>query len=156
MRTVGVACLFAVALLICRMIGEYERRRICESEEMLAFLRAIKCGISGGLLPLSEIYLSHESASLTECGFLLALRRGEKWDAALQKTLLPDGIKNRLAAFGASLGRSRRENEIELCDYYIRELEKELEAVRREGAARQKSHRALTVTATLMLVILLL
>ena len=156
MRTVGVACLFAVALLLCRMIGEYEGRRIRESEEVLRLLRAIKGGISCGLLPLSEIYAAHESAALSECGLLPALRRGEGWDAALCGTALPEGVRCRLSAFGASLGRSGRERERELCDYYIRELESELAEVRREGAVRQRSRRTLTVTATLMLVLLLL
>ncbi len=156
MRTVGVACLFAVALLVCRMIGEYERRRLRETEELLALLRAIKSGISCGLLPLSEIYAAHESGALTECGFLPALRRGKGWDEALQATILPEGVRSRLASFGATLGRSRRERELELCDYYVCELEGELRALRREGEVRLKSRRTLTVTATLMLVILLL
>ena len=156
MRAVGVACLFAVALLVCRMILEYEKRRICETEELLALLRAIKGGISCGLLPLADIYATHESAALTECGLLPALRRGEGWEAALRGAVVPDGVRSRLAAFGAALGRSGREREIELCDYYIRELEGELDTARREGAVRLKSRRTLTVTAALMLVLLLL
>ena len=156
MRILGVALLLAAALLVCRMIGEYERRRILETEEMLRLLCAIKAGISAGNLPLCEIYAMHSSQALTECGALPALRQGKSYEQALCSSLIPGPVKAHLAAFGSALGRHRREQETELCDYYIRELEGTLEVAKRESAVRLKSRRTVTVTAALMLAVLFL
>ena len=154
MRILGAALLFAAALLLCRMMGEYERRRLTETEEMLRLLRAIKGGIAAGNLPLREIYLMHQSPPLTQCGFLPALRQGKSYEQALSLTMLPSALQARLAAFGAALGRGRREQETELCDYYARELEAALETARLQGAVRLRSRRTVTVTAALMLAVL--
>ena len=156
MRAVGAACLLAVALIICRAIGDAERRRLRETEEALALLRAIKAGITCGLLPLEEIYRSFDSPALSACGFLGILREGGDYGVAVRSSALPEEVRARLVSFGALLGRSGREREGELCDYYIAELETLLATVRQEGAVRLRSRRVATVTGTLMLVLLLL
>lgn len=156
MRALGAACIFLFALILCRSIGEREERRIRESEEVLALVRAIKAGITCARLPLGEIYRAYCSPALTESGFLATLTESGDLALAAKEGELPDAIRARLSALSASLGRSDREREGELCDYYIAELERELATVRREGAVRQKSGRVTVVTGALMLVLLLL
>ncbi len=156
MRALGAACLLAVSLLFCRAIGEHERRRVCETEEVLALLRAIKAGITCGLMPLGEIYTAFDAPYLSASGFLVALRESGELSAAARHGVLPDGVQSRLAAFGGSLGRSGKDRESELCDYYISELEGELQRVRSESAVRLGSRRVVAVTGALMLVLLLL
>lgn len=156
MRALGVACLLAVSLLVCRAIAEHERRRVCETEEVLALLRAIKAGITCGLMPLSEIYAAFDTPYLSASGFLPTLRKTGELALAAQSGVLPERVQSRLAALGTSLGRSGKEREGELCDYYIAELETELCRVRSESEARLGSRRVVTVTGALMLALLLL
>ena len=156
MRALGTVCILFVALLLCRAIGEHERRRVGETEEVLSLLRTLKAGITCALMPLGEIYRSFDSPYLAASGFLAVLRESGDLSRAARCGLLSDAVQARLSALGASLGKSEKEREGELCDYYVCELEAELDRVRRESEARLGSRRVVTVTGALMVILLLL
>ncbi len=156
MRALGAACILLVAFMLCRAIAESERRRIRESEEILALLRAIKAGIACTGRPLGEIYRGFSSPALTDSGFLARLSESEDIGIAASVGNLPDGIQSRLVSLSASLGRNDREREGELCDYYIAEIAAELPELRRESLLRAKSRSVTAAAGSLMLVLLLI
>lgn len=160
MRTVGVIALFALTLLVCRAMAEYEQRRIKTLDALLSLLRYIKTMILCYGTPLGEIFRGIEDEFLEEIGLLGALRESGSLRAALAKTrgslVLSADLCDRLSELGDAIGRGDRTAAGELCDYYIAELSREASELRAASPKRLRLQRSLVVTGMLMLVIVLI
>jgi hypothetical protein len=157
MRFVGVICLLALALVLCRAIVEAEARRIRTADAMLSLLRHMKTMILCFRMPLDEIYRSISDPELGELGILFHLRESASLRVALERAggtlALSDDLRERLSELDDAVGRGDRETAAELCEYYIGELSREANALRLELPRRTRLHRSLVVTGMLMLVI---
>ena len=157
MSFLAVISLFALALLLCREISEYERRRLKTADALLSMLRHIKTMILCFSMPLDEIYRALRDSTLESLGFLPILRETKDLGAALRQKgaslVLSEDLRLRLAELGDALGRGDRRGAGELCDYYIDELAHEAGRLRLEGPKRTKLWRSLVISGMLMLVI---
>ncbi len=158
-RVCGSLLLVGLSLYGAYSFTLLEHRRVRQTEGFLLLIRYIRTQIACFRPTLGEIYDSFENRALLECGFLAALReRG--FSSALRDTrpalYLDEEELKLLATFADEIGRSYSSEELALCDYTAREMEKAMEKRREEAPRRTRVASSLMMTGGLALVFLLL
>lgn len=159
LQLIGAAGLISLALYLAVALSKMEMRRVRQMEGLLLLVRHIRGEIACFRTPVADIYASFQNEALAECGFLAALRERGFYSALMagRETLYLGGEELAiLTAFAEGVGRSYSAEQIALCDYTLRELEKALARRREEAPKRTRVLRTLSLVGGLMLVILLL
>ena len=158
-KCLGILTLLSITLYFCYELTMLEKRRLRQTEGFLLLLRHIRAEISCFCSPLCEIFDAFQNESLEECGFLSALK-SSNLSEAIEKTrsriYLEQEEINMLGALASQLGSSYRDQQIELCDYYIGEFENLFTKTREEHPKRSKLCRGVVLTGGLMLIIVLI
>ncbi len=155
----GGGAILAVSFYLSVSVSRMEGRRVRQTEGFFLLLCRIRAEIAAYRTPLDRILLLFENPALGECGFLAAAR-SEGFAGALDlcrdRLLLDEEELRLLDAFGDRIGRGDCVEEVRLCDYTARELEKTMLRQKEEAPRRVRAARALAVTGGLMLLLFLL
>ena len=142
--------------LLARLEKEETAFRLLLS--LLSFVREIRQKISAFGMPLDDIVNGYTDRTLEEHGFLTTAREKgvSEAGAILRKKGLPSpAVASSLGEFFSSLGKGFQAEEIRKCDAMERLLEKEREETHTALAKTKKITRALILTGTLFILIIL-
>ena len=157
-KCLGILTLLSITLYFCVEVTMMEKRKLRQTEGFLLFLRHIRAEISCFCTPLAEIFASFKNDALEECGFLREARDGNL-QKAIEKTrskiYLEEEEINMISALSSQLGSSYRDEQLEICDYYIDEFENLFTHARDEHQKRSKLCRGVVLTGGLMLIVVL-
>lgn len=158
LQLIGAAGILSLAVYLSIVLSVMEARRVRQIEGLLLLVRHIRGEIACFRTPVGDIYATFHNEALAECGFLAVLRESG-FSAALatgRETLyLAEEELATLTAFAEGVGRSYSAEQVALCDYTERELEKALAKRREEAPKRTRVLRTLSLVGGLMLVVLL-
>ena len=158
MKIIGLCLVFVCSVGIGLFTAETQKTALKQAKEMLNFMYYIKQQIEYFNTPLGEIYTSFENQN----NFILSLVEDisvNGWKIALKEKkdiFLPSGCVSILYDFGNILGKSDRKDQLEKCDYYIREFEIEYQKLKDTTPKKVKASFALSVYIGLMIIILFL
>lgn len=158
MRLVG-GCLLAAAFslfLLSRLRREEKSLRLLSS--LLSFIRELREKIAVFGTPLDEILRGYDDPVLTECGFLpTAKTRGlsAAGEELKKGALLSSPLVSELASFFSSLGKGFRDEEIRRCNAAETLLSSAREEALPALEKKRKLTRALILTGSLFILIIL-
>ena len=158
MRLVG-GCLLAAALslfLLSRLRREEESLRLLSA--LLSFIRELREKIAVFGTPLDEILEGYTDPVLDGCGFLSRARRvglSEAGEALRKEGRLPPSLSSELMLFFTSLGKGFREEEVQRCGAAEALLARERDAALPALEKNRKLTRALILTGSLFILIIL-
>lgn len=158
MRLIG-GCLLSAALslfLLSRLRQKEESFRVLSA--LLSFIRELRQKISVFGAPLDDILQSYTDRALEECGFLgTARERGlsAAGEALWEKGILPHALASELVSFFSSVGKGFQAEEVQRChtaeELLIKAREEALPALEK----KRKLTRALILTGSLFILIIL-
>jgi stage III sporulation protein AB len=150
-------------VLICSVgIGFYtshlQKSVLEQTKNMLDFMYYIKQQIEYFNTPLDDIYSSFDNQNqlfsllvkdISTNGWKIAVRNQNK-------LYIPKNFLSIIDNFGNTLGKTGRKDQLEKCDYYIKEFEQEYENLKQTTPQKTKTSIALCFYVGLMIIILFL
>ena len=155
-KAVGGVLVLLCSMLLAMTKNRADERKIGEIDGFLSLLEYFRSQIECFGLPVSEILARCDYDILRKCGF-----EGEAVPRELSELIASCDLKNEplraiLDDFAAGFGKSYRNEEIKLCEYYISLLKKEREGAISELPQKKKLTTTLFLAGAAALVILLL
>lgn len=158
-KCLGILTLLFITVYFAFEVTMMEKRKLRQAEGFMLFLRHVRAQISCFCTPLTDIFSGFSNDALEECGFLPVAREGNlscAVDKSKGKIYLEEEEINMLSAFASQLGSSYRNEQLEICDYYIGEFENLFNRVRDEHPKKAKLFRGVVLTGGLMLIVVLI
>ncbi len=161
MKTVGALLLMLSFTCGGFYLSSLPEKRSVVLKECVSLLRFISSAIAYADEPLSEILSralgSGEFQHLSFLQFDISQGFSAGWDKAVDSQAdLDKKAAAALKAFGSKLGRSDRNGQLELCEFYKSELKKQLEALNGKKAEQVKAYRIIGSAVGVLLFIILL
>ena len=129
-----------------------------QSKEMLDFMCYIKEQIEYFNTPLSEIYNSFDNQNqifstlvkdISLSGWTIALKNKKE-------IFIPKRCLSIINEFGNTLGKTGKKDQLEKCNYYIKEFEQEYERLKESTPQKAKTSFVICIYVGLMIIILFL
>lgn len=167
MKLVGAALCFLTSFLIGIFAGKRERERTAQCEAFLELFEYVKNQVGFFLAPTKLIYKNFENPVLARTGFLAALSAHEQdevyfdvWGRALDECRgnlhLNRAQYEIVRAFGACIGKSNEQLQLNSFDYYIKAMTAETAKQKEEMKKNVKLYRTLGFTVGAAIAILVL
>ncbi len=152
LRIVGVLTVTLCGICTAQMLNTHAKKSLCEARCLVRFLRFVRSEIECYGMPTPQILRRCPEEILESLGGSRA-----KTMAQLAKccTLSDGECRAALQGFCAEVGRGYRDEQLTLCDYYIRLCEERVAHIGGALPARKKVNSALCVACSLALVIIL-
>ncbi len=156
MKLFGLILIFLCSSL-CGAYSSYKTNMALKQlRGIINFMRYIKNQIEYFNAPIDSIYESFDAESEQFKSFLCNVSM-IGWKKTLEgnnELYFPDNVSEILKQFGATLGKSGKDEQLSLCEYYIGLLESEYKKMESDAPQKMKITMALGVSAGIMLVIL--
>ena len=158
MRLFGAVCLLAGAVGLYRFLALRAQRRAAVYGGILRLLQYISVEISCFRTARETLFSSFQDETLEKNGFLPLLRtRGCVADAIRESDVnLLGADAALLIEFDGTLGASFREEQLEICAYYVERWREREEAVRVSLPSEIRLTRTMTLSSAMLLLLLLL
>ena len=156
LKALGLSLIFICSVGIGFYSSVVQKTALEQAKEMLDFMYYIKNQIEYFNMPLNEIYSSFEEQSRFSSSLVKDIST-KGWTHALRKQkklLLPSPCISIINDFGNTLGKTERKDQLEKCDYYIKEFEQEYENLKEVMPKKTKTSFALCIYVGLMIIIL--
>ncbi len=158
LKIVGLCLIFLSSV----GVGFYSSRKLKtalqQAKEMLDFINYIKQQIEFFNTPLNEIYSAFENQSCLLSPLVKDISH-EGWNMALKNTkklFIPEPFLSIVKDFGENLGKTNKKDQLEKCEHYIQDFEKEYEKLKITTPEKIRTSLALSVYGGLMIIILFL
>jgi len=155
-KTIGLLLVLGSSIGIGAYFSHREKTSLIHLGRFISFINYIKKQIEYFNTPICDIYQNYDPQDDTFSDFITEVSVAG-WSYALEKTkelALPKNTIDLLKEFGTTLGKSGKEDQLSLCDYYSAALSKEYEELSKKVPERKKVSLALGVYTGLMLVLL--
>lgn len=150
-------------VLICSVgIGFYTSRlqktALEQAKNMLDFMYYIKQQIEFFNTPLNDIYSSFSNQNQLFSSLVKDISTNG-WNIAVRnqnELYIPKNFLSIINEFGNVLGKTERKDQLEKCDYYIKEFEQKYKELEQKTPQKTKTTLALCFYVGLMIIILFL
>ncbi len=156
--------ILGLSLVLINFVGigfystHIQKNALEQAKEMLDFMYYIKQQIEYFNTPLSEIYNSFDNTNQLFSSLIKDIS-ANGWTIALKnkkEIIIPQKCLSIINDFGNILGKTGKKDQLEKCDYYIKEFEQEYENLKESTPQKIKTSFALCVYVGLMIIILFL
>ncbi len=158
MKIFGLSLIFVCSVGIGVYISRIQKKVLEQAKEILDFMIYIKQQIEYFNMPLNEIYSSFENQNQIFSSLVNEIS-ANGWNISLKNKnniILPDNCISILNNFGNMLGKSEKKDQLQKCNYYIREFELEYEKLKQNIPQKTKASFALSIYIGLMIIIIFL
>lgn len=158
LKILGLSLVFISFVGIGFYSTRVQRYALEQTKEMLDFMYYIKQQIEYFNTPLSEIYSSFDNQNQLFSSLIKDISLNG-WTVALKnkkEIFVPQKCLSIITDFGNTLGKTGKKDQLEKCDYYIKEFEQEYEFLKESTPQKTKTSFALYVYVGLMIIILFL
>ena len=157
MKTLGLIIIFSSSVVFGLFSSYTDKCSLVFMREILVFTEHIKEQIKHFNSPLFEIYNSFECKEKTMRNFLENINTyGVIQAVDDSKKNLSSEYYSLLKQFVSKLGKSNREDQVKLCEYYHKQLENEFIKQSKKLKTNSKLKITLSIYIGLLLIILLL
>lgn len=146
MKIIGSLLILIATVVASFFYEKGYKDRLSKIKSVIGFISYIRTQIEYFSHPLSEIYNNYQEMN----DFLLTLTKAESNDFGLDKQEF-----NIIREFFSSLGKGYKKEQISLCDYTIKELNKIYETQERDYPNKIKIFRSMSIFIGVSAIILL-
>lgn len=159
-KFIGGTSVVISSLLIYLEMQKYEKLKLAQLNAYISLIEYIKNQVECFLLPIDSIIQSVSEKIIKECGIKEGtdLKSFATVNDIVQSTVFyieGDSI-GLIRQFAHDFGMGYRDEQIRLCEHYIKELIKEREKLKENSAKEKKVRLALSLCISVSLILLLI